>query len=303
MMAKPPLLLMLNNPAEDLLQKLSAAYELRDEPAADIRGVVTTGARGIAAAEIDALPALGVIAVHGVGYDKVDLPRAKARGIAVANTPDVLTDDVADLTIALMLAAVRRVPLYDRFVRDGRWPAEGSPPLTGKFTGCRVGLIGMGRIGKAIAERLVPFRVEIAYHSRHARTELPWRHEPLAHSLAEWCDMLVLAVPGGAETDNLVDAAMIDALGPRGILVNISRGSIVDEPALVAALVDGRLGGAALDVFVDEPNVPQALLQLDNVVLQPHRGSATVETRAAMTDLVIANLAAFYAGEPLITPV
>lgn len=302
-MTKPPLQLLLDNPAEDLLHKLSLAYDIRREPAPDIRGVVTTGGRGITTAEMDALPGLGVIAVHGVGYDKVDVALAAERGIAVTNTPDVLTDDVADLAIALTLAAVRRVALYDRFVRDGRWPIEGSPPLTAKFTGKRVGMIGMGRIGKAIADRLVPFRVEIAYHSRHARPELSWRHEASAHALAEWCDVLIVAIPGGPETKNIVDAAMIDAIGPDGLFVNISRGSIVDEPALVAALVDGRLGGAALDVFVDEPNVPEALRRLDNVVLQPHRGSATVETRGAMTDLVLANLAAFYAGQPLVTPV
>ena len=302
-MTKPPLLVLLNNPAEDLLRKLSLTYAVHTEPTPEIRAVVTTGGRGIAGREIDRLPQLGIIAVNGVGYDKVDVAYAAARGIAVTNTPDVLNDDVADLAIALMIAAVRRVPLYDRYVRDGRWPAEKSPPLTATFTGRRVGLLGMGRIGRAIAERLVPFRSEIAYHSRHPRPGVPWRHDPSALALAEWCDLLVIAIPGGPATRNLVDAAMIAAVGRGGILVNISRGSIVDEPAMIAALVDGRLGGAALDVFAAEPHVPEALRRLDTVVLQPHCGSATVETRAAMTDLVMANLAAFFAGRALPTPV
>jgi lactate dehydrogenase-like 2-hydroxyacid dehydrogenase len=267
-----------------------------------IRGIATTGGRGAEAKLIAALPALEIIACYGVGVDAIDLAAARARGIVVTNTPDVLTDDVADLGVALLLAASRRICQGDRHVRSGAW-LEGDMALTRKFTGSKVGILGLGRIGQAIARRCAAFDCEIAWHGPHAKPDVPWRFVPSLVELATDSDFLVLSCPGGAATRNLVDRRVLDALGPQGILVNVSRGSVVDEAALVAALADGRLGGAALDVFVDEPRVPPALFAMDNVVLLPHVASATVETRGAMGDLVINNLRNHFAGRPVITPV
>jgi lactate dehydrogenase-like 2-hydroxyacid dehydrogenase len=267
-----------------------------------IRGIATTGGRGAEAKLIAALPALEIIACYGVGVDAIDLAAARARGIVVTNTPDVLTDDVADLGVALLLAASRRICQGDRHVRSGAW-LKGDMALMRKFTGSKVGILGLGRIGQAIARRCAAFDCEIAWHGPRAKPDVSWRFVPSLVELAKESDFLVLSCPGGAATRNLVDRGVLDALGPQGILVNVSRGSVVDEAALVAALADGRLGGAALDVFVDEPRVPPALFTMDNVVLQPHVASATVETRGAMGDLVINNLRNHFAGKPVITPV
>ena len=267
-----------------------------------IRAIATTGGRGAEAKLIAALPALEIIACYGVGVDAIDLAAARARGIVVTNTPDVLTDDVADLGVALLLAASRRICQGDRHVRSGAW-LKGDMALMRKFTGSKVGILGLGRIGQAIARRCAAFDCEIAWHGPRAKPDVPWRFVPSLVELAKESDFLVLSCPGGAATRNLVDRSVLDALGPQGILVNVSRGSVVDEAALVAALADGRLGGAALDVFVDEPRVPPALFTMDNVVLQPHVASATVETRGAMGDLVINNLRNHFAGKPVITPV
>src|SRR5215468_2928021 len=254
-----------------------------------IRGIATTGGRGAEAKLIAALPALEIIACYGVGVDAIDLAAARARSIVVTNTPDVLTDDVADLGVALLLAASRRIPQGDRHVRSSAW-LKGDMALTRKFSGSKVGILGLGRIGQAIARRCAAFDCEIAWNGPRAKPDVPYRFVPSLVDLAKESDFLVLSCPGGAATRNLVDRAVLDALGPQGILVNVSRGSVVDEGALVAALADGRIGGAALDVFVDEPRVPPALFAMDNVVLQPHVASATVETRGAMGDLVISNL-------------
>ena len=267
-----------------------------------IRAIATTGGRGAEAKLIAALPALEIIACYGVGVDAIDLAAARARGIVVTNTPDVLTDDVADLGVALLLAASRRICQGDRHVRSGAW-LKGDMALMRKFTGSKVGILGLGRIGQAIARRCAAFDCEIAWHGPRAKPDVHWRFVPSLVELAKESDFLVLSCPGGAATRNLVDRSVLDALGPQGILVNVSRGSVVDEAALVAALADGRLGGAALDVFVDEPRVPPALFAMDNVVLQPHVASATVETRGAMGDLVINNLRNHFAGKPVITPV
>lgn len=302
MTEKPPVLMLLREPPAWMLQDLGDRYDLRAAPAPGIRAVVTGGAEGIDAATIDALPDLGLIAVCAVGYDKTDVAYAKARGVAVTNTPDVLTDDTADMAIALMFAVFRRVPLYDRYVRAGDWAAKGAPPLAHKLTGKRVGILGLGRIGSAIARRCEPFAGEIAYHNRRPVAGVPYRYAADARVLAASVDILVIAAAGGADSAGLVDAAVLDALGPEGVLINIARGSVVDEAALVAALAEGRLGGAGLDVFAHEPHVPEALLAMENVVLAPHQGSATVETRRAMADLVLANVDAFFAGEPLKTP-
>ncbi|MFO1057088.1 MAG: 2-hydroxyacid dehydrogenase [Dongiaceae bacterium] len=267
-----------------------------------IRAIATTGGRGAEAALIAQLPALEIISCYGVGVDAIDLPAARARGIAVTNTPDVLTDDVADLALALLLATSRRICAADRHVREGRW-LKGDMPLTRKFSGSRVGIVGLGRIGQAIARRCAAFDCRIAWHGPRPKPDAPYPHVASAVDLARDSDFLVLACPGGAATRGLVNAAVLDALGPEGVLINISRGSVVDEPALVAALLEKRLGGAGLDVFVDEPRVPPALLDLENVVLLPHVASATVETRGKMGDLVIGNLANHFAGKPLITQV
>jgi len=267
-----------------------------------IRGIATSNFYGVSAETMDACPNLEIVSSIGVGTDSHDLEHARRRGIKVANTPDVLNDDVANLAIALLLAVTRKLVAYDRYVRDGRWVAEGDPPLTQGIAGKQVGIVGMGRIGCAIAEKLKAFFCEVAYHSRNPRADVPYRYYPELVALARDSVALIVIVPGGAATEKLIDRAVLDALGPEGTLVNVARGSVVDEPALVAALQEGRLGGAGLDVFLDEPNVPEALFGMDNVVLQPHQGSATEETRRAMQDLMLANLAAHFAGRPLLTP-
>jgi hydroxypyruvate reductase len=255
------------------------------------------------AALMDALPKLRVIANHGVGYDGVDLAAATARGIKVSNTPDVLSDDVADFAIGLTLATLRRIPQGDRYVRAGRWEEEGAMPLNQRMWGRRVGILGMGRIGREIAGRCEAFKMDIAYHSREVK-DVPYRYYPSLPAMAADADILIAIVPGGPTTRHLVDREVLDALGPDGAFINVARGSVVDEAALIAALAEGRLGAAGLDVFEDEPRVPQALKEMtDNVVLQPHQGSATHETRLAMGRLVMQNLLAGVAGKPLITPV
>jgi len=270
--------------------------------AARVRFVQTTGFSGCPGDLMRALPKLEIVSVMGVGVDAVDLAQARDRGIAVTNTPDVLNDDVADLGIALMLMTARQLALSDRYVRDGRWKRLGNQALATKVSGKRLGIVGMGRIGKVIARRAAAFDMSIIYHTR-SPADVPYRHVPDLPTLAREVDFLIVIVPGGPATRGLIGAEVIDALGPRGILVNVSRGSVVDEPALVAALASGRLGGAGLDVFADEPNVPEALLGLDNVVLAPHVGSATNETRGAMADLVVANLRAHLEGRSLLTRV
>jgi hydroxypyruvate reductase len=302
MPAKQPLLMLLKRPDLWQLERLGDRYELLRSAGPGVRAVLTGSAEGIDAATIDALPDLQLIAVCAVGYEKTDVTHARARGIAVTNTPDVLTDDVADLAIGLMLATSRRIAAQDRYVRNGDWIAKGAAPLTRKFTGQRIGILGLGRIGLAIARRAEPFAGEIAYYSRHARTDVPYRYAPDLLSLAASVDILVVATAGGAGTAKLVDAPVLEALGPQGMLINIARGSVVDEAALVAALLAGTLGSAGLDVYEREPHVPQALLAMDNVVLMPHQGSATTATRAAMGQLVVDNLDAHFAGRPLLTP-
>jgi lactate dehydrogenase-like 2-hydroxyacid dehydrogenase len=262
--------------------------------------VVTTGGAGASRALIEQLPKLRLIACFGVGVDAIDLVAARERGVAVSNTPDVLTDDVADLAIGLMLAALRGIATADRYVRAGRW-LQGHMPLQARVSGKQLGIVGMGRIGQAIAQRASAFEMSIAWNGPRAK-DLPWRYEPDLVALARNVDVLIAACPGGAATRGLISRAVLEALGP-GVFVNIARGSVVDEAALVDLLVTRRLGGAALDVFADEPRVPEALFALDHVVLQPHQASATRETRAAMGQLVLDNVAALVAGRPLVTPV
>lgn len=267
-----------------------------------VRGIVTTGQSGASAELIDALPKLEIISSYGVGVDAIDRAHAQARGVVVTNTPDVLNDDVADLTIALMLATARRLCEGDRHVRNGQW-LKGPLGLGHRVSGKRLGILGLGRIGQAIARRAEGFDMAISYHQRRRNSKVPYRYCEDLVAMARDSDFLVVIVPGGAATRHLVDRPVLDALGPEGILINVARGSVVDEAALVEALADGRLGGAGLDVFETEPTVPEALFGMDNVTLQPHMGSATLETRTAMGRLVIDNLRAHFSGEPLLTPV
>ncbi|MES3056651.1 2-hydroxyacid dehydrogenase [Sphingomonas faeni] len=267
----------------------------RKDPPATTRAIVGGGSSVVDAALLDRLPALELIAIHGVGYDGIDLATTKPRGIAVTTTPDVLTDDVADLAIGLMLAVQRRIVANDRAVRDGGWQID----LSRRASERRIGIFGLGRIGKAIARRAAPFATELHYTARSAKPDFAGVFHADIASLAAACDVLIIAAPGGDATSRIVDAGVLAALGEDGILINIARGSLVDQPALVAALEDGTVAGAGLDVFADEPAVPDALKTMDQVVLSPHQGSATVDGRAAMAALVIANLDAHFAGRPL----
>ncbi len=270
--------------------------------APEIHAVIGGGESRITAELIAQLPALKVISVMGVGYDGVDVEAAKAHGVMVTHTPDVLNDDVADLALALMLAAARQLPAADRHVREGHWSKSGPMPLARKMSGARLGLVGMGRIGQAIAHRALAFDMSISYTARNQR-DVPYRYLPSAKALAAEVDFLVVITPGGAATKHLINAEVLQALGKEGILVNVARGSVVDEDALVDALERGVIAGAGLDVFANEPNVPERLLKQSHVVLTPHVGSGTGQTRQAMADLAFNNLKAHFAGEPLLTPV
>jgi lactate dehydrogenase-like 2-hydroxyacid dehydrogenase len=269
--------------------------------AARVRGIVTRSNQHVPAELVERLPALEIIATNGVGYDLIPLALAARRGIVVANTPDVLNAAVAELCVGSLLALLRRLPQADRFVREGRWRAVNFPLAT-SLEGKQVGIVGLGRIGKEIARRLEPFGVRLAYHGRSDQ-HLAWRHEPDLAALAKDVDVLIVVAPGGPDTAKLIDARVLDALGPQGMLVNVARGSLVDQGALVEALQDKRLGGAALDVFDDEPDVDPRLFAFENVLLTPHIGSATVETRAAMAQLMLDNLRSWFGGGKVLTPV
>ena len=264
-----------------------------------IRGLVQGGGTVTPTALLDALPKLEIISVFGVGYDGVPVDYCKARGLKVTNTPDVLTDDVADVAVALIMMTGRGFVRLNRFVHAGGWLKQG-PELTTKLGGRTVGILGLGRIGKAIAERVTAMHMHVVYTGRKPQ-DVPYRFLPDLEALAAASDFLVVACPGGAATKNIVNAGVLAALGKKGTIVNIARGSIIDEPALVKALADGTIKGAGLDVFADEPNIPGPMLSMDNVVLLPHVGSATRETRQAMGDLCKANLDAWFAGKPLPT--
>ena len=266
---------------------------------AAIRGLVQGGGTVTPTTLLDALPKLEIISVFGVGYDGVPVEYCRARGVKVTNTPDVLTDDVADVAVGLIMMTGRGFVRLNRFVHAGGWLKRG-PELTTKLGGRTVGILGLGRIGKAIAERVTAMGMQVAYTGRRPQ-DVPYRFIPDLTALAAASDFLVVACPGGAVTKNMVDADVLSALGKKGTIVNIARGSIIDEPALVKALAGGTIKAAGLDVFADEPNIPPALLAMDNVVLLPHVGSATHETRKAMGDLCKANLDAWFAGKPLPT--
>ena len=289
--------------AQTLPEDAAARAEFLAGPGADITAVVTSGRTGVDAALMAELPRLGAVVNFGVGYDTTDVDAAARQGVGVSNTPDVLTDCVADTAVGLLIDTMRQFSASDRFVRAGQWPVNGNFPLTRQVSNSRVGIIGLGRIGGAIAKRLSGFGCTISYHNRHAVTDSPYPYVGSPVDLAHGVDVLVIAAAGGSGTTKLVDAAVLDALGADGYLINIARGSVVDEAALVSALRDGRLAGAGLDVFADEPNVPAELLAMDNVVLLPHVGSGTVQTRAAMEDLTLRNLDEFLATGRLLTPV
>ena len=267
-----------------------------------VRGIGTSGHLGAGAALMDALPKLEIISCYGVGVDAIDLAHAAKRGVIVTNTPDVLNDDVANMAVGLVLATSRCMMMGDRHVRSGAW-LNGDPPLARSIRGRTVGILGLGRIGKDIARKLAVFGCKIVYHGRHEQSGQSYAYYADLVAMARDSDYLIVICPGGDATRHIVNRAVLDALGPEGTLINVARGSVVDEDALVAALLEGRLGGAGLDVFEDEPRVPDALFPLDNVVLQPHQGSATTETRRAMGDLVVDNLAAHFDGKPVLTPV
>lgn len=277
-----------------------ALADLADPAGIDV-AVVGGGAK-VGAAEMDALPDLRAIVNFGVGHDNIDVPEATRRGVVVSNTPDVLTDAVADLAAVLVVDVLRGVTAADRFVRSGAWARGEKMPLTRDVRGAVVGVLGLGRIGTAAAERLEAFGAEVHYHSRSPK-DVAWTYHPSPLALARSSDVLLVLTPGGAGTERLVDAAVLDALGAKGYLVNVSRGSVVDEDALVVALEEGRVAGAGLDVFADEPRVPAALLGRDDVVLLPHVGSATTQTREAMGRVVLDNIDAFLERGELVTPV
>lgn len=269
---------------------------------AEIRGIATRGKHKVDEALMARLPKLEIIANFGVGYDTVDAAAAAARGIVVSNTPDVLNEEVADLALGLLLATVRELPQADRFTRSGAWKTEAFP-LGATLRDRTVGIVGMGRIGKAIAKRLDAFGVPVVYHTRRAQPDVGYTHYPELIAMARDVDTMILILPGGPATRGLINAEVLAALGPNGILINVARGTVVDEPALVEALANKTILAAGLDVFVDEPHVPEALFALENVVLLPHVGSATHFTRTAMGQLVVDNLLSWFDGKGPVTPV
>lgn len=292
--------------ARDKLDALFTVYEygmkITPEIAPQIKALVGDGQARITAEDMDQFPNLEIIAQYAVGFDGIDLEGAKKRNIRVSNTPGVLTEDVADMAVALFLTLKRNIIQNDKLIRAGGWVNKEEIPLSHSASNLDVGVFGLGRIGEAIAERLAPMSKSISYCTRHKK-DVAWAYYDNIADLAKAVDVLVLAAPGTAETKGLVNKDVLEALGSKGVLINIARGSLVDEDALIEALEKGIIAGAGLDVLAHEPKVPAGLTQSSKVVLQPHLGSATVETRTTMAHLVIDNLLAFFAGKPLITPV
>jgi lactate dehydrogenase-like 2-hydroxyacid dehydrogenase len=315
-MAKPEILVaayMIESALEGLAESFECHrfYDAADpdrllaEVGGRVRGAATTGAVGLKGDVIGRLPKLEAVASYGVGVDAIDLAACRARGIGVSNTPDVLTEEVADFGMTLLLASARQVPQADAYVRRGDYRRDGKDryPLTTRVRDKKVGVVGMGKIGQAFAKLCGAFDLHVSWYGPRPKPDLPYRYVPDLVQLAREVDYLVLTCRGGAETAGLVDRAVLEALGPGGTLVNIARGSVVDEAALVAALTSGALGAAALDVYVDEPSVPPELFAMTNVVIQPHVASGTLETRRAMGQLVVDNLRNWFAKGALLTPV
>ena len=270
---------------------------------ASIHALAFKGHTAFGGAEMDLLPDLKLIANYGVGYDAIDIPAANARGIKVTNTPDVLNDDVADIAVGMLLMQVREMTQAADWARSGQWKTGGEYRLNRKFSGGRVGIVGLGRIGREIANRLAAFKMDIHYYARSEKETPNWTYHADPVSLAGAADYLIVALVGGPDTAKFVSREVIAALGPRAIIVNISRGSTIDEDAMLEALEQGKIGGAALDVFLNEPNINPRFYDLPNVVIQPHQGSGTVETREAMAALQRDNIHALMKGAALITPV
>jgi lactate dehydrogenase-like 2-hydroxyacid dehydrogenase len=312
-MTKPEILMMGPYPAWDLEDlesnyKVHKLWEAADRAAflsevgSNVRAIATRGEIGASAELMKALPGLEIVSCYGVGTDAIDLAHAKANGIRVTNTPNVLTADVADIGVGLLLAVARQIPQADRYVRDGRW-RNANMQLVTRVHGKKVGIVGMGRIGVEVAKRLAAFDCPIAYFDINRRDDLPYTFVSDLIALAEQSEFLIVTLAGGASTQGIINADVLQALGRDGILINISRGSTVDEAALLDALERNVIKGAGLDVFWNEPNIDERFLTLENVVLQPHHASGTVETRQAMGKLVRDNLAAHFAQKPLLTPV
>ena len=313
-MTKPHLLLFETYDDWDLTP-LNAAYNLVHLPdhgtAADvptellpeIRAMAFRGHSSLGAEMMDAFPNLGMIANYGVGYDTIDVAHATLRGIKVSNTPDVLTDDVADLAVGMVIAQSRGMVGASDWITSGNWAKNGAYPLQTKVSGKKVGIVGLGRIGRAVAERLTPFKCDIHYYARSVKETPNWTHHEDITALAKEVDIMVICLSGGPETVGMVNKSAIEALGPDGLLVNASRGTTVDEGALLDALESGALGSAASDVYLNEPDIDPRFLKLKNMLLQPHQSSGTVETRKVMGQLQRDNLEAFFSGKPLITPV
>jgi lactate dehydrogenase-like 2-hydroxyacid dehydrogenase len=302
-----PLRPVLANGFADLaVRKLGRATDRDSFPdsVADVRAMaVSAPVRPVDEALLARLPKLQLIASFGVGYDHIDANAAAKRGIIVTNTPDVLTEEVADTAIGLLLCTVRELPQAERYVRAGKWPTGNYPLSRATLRNRTVGMVGIGRIGMVIARRLEAFGVPVVYHTRQKRPELAYRHYSQLLDMARDVDTLIVIVPGGAATKNMIDAKVLEALGPDGIVINVARGSVIDEPALIAALRERKIMAAGLDVFVNEPDVPAELLAMDNVVLLPHLGSASVFTREKMDQLLVDNVLAWAAGKPPLTPV
>jgi lactate dehydrogenase-like 2-hydroxyacid dehydrogenase len=309
-MSEPIDVLQVSTVVPSIQGKLDATYRIHranpgDTIAPDVAGCVraVVAGGGAPAGLLAQLPKLEIIASASVGYDGIDVAGAGARGIPVTNTPNVLNDDVADLAIALMVMTSRRLAAADKYVRDGKWVSAGHMPLARKVSAKKLGIVGLGRIGKDIARRAEAMDMRISYTNRKPVEGIAYRFVPKLVDLARDNDFLVVIASAGPDATKMINREVIEALGPDGILVNVSRGRVVDEAALVEALKSGRLGGAGLDVFEDEPTVPAALLGLENVVLTPHVGSGTLETRTDMGQLALDNLAAWFAGKPLLTEV
>ena len=269
-----------------------------------IRAIAMTGGHApLDEAYMRQYPKLEIISSFGVGYDNIDAKAAARLGITVTNTPGVLDDEVADTALGLMIMTVRQLPQSERYLRAGQWTAKGNFPLSASLRGRTVGIFGLGRIGKAIAKRIDAFGLPIAYHSRHAQADVPYRYYASLVEMAKAVDILIVIAPGGPATRHIINAEVLQALGPDGVLINVARGSLVDEKALIEALRNKTILAAGLDVFENEPSVPQELIALENTVLLPHVGSASVKTRRAMAECVVSNLFAWADGKPPLTPV
>jgi lactate dehydrogenase-like 2-hydroxyacid dehydrogenase len=273
------------------------------EVVARIRGMAVTGLVPVDRAMLSKFPRLEIVSTFGVGYDHIDIDYAKSHNIIVTNTPDVLTEETADTAIGLLIATVRELVKADRYIRSGQWTRQPYPLSVGSLRDRTVGIVGLGRIGQAIARRLDAMRVPVVYHARHRAEGVSYRYYPSLIEMAHDVDTMIVVIPGGAATEKLIDARVLQALGSRGIFINLARGSVVDEDALIDALQRGVIMNAGLDVFANEPVVPDALIDMPNTVLLPHIGSASVQTRHAMDMLVIDNIKAWFSGQRPLTPV